>query len=183
MDFLRRFLPLFIVTTCLSGLIYLTVQQSLRIGANDPQIQMAEDLVTELSTQKDTLQITTLPRVNISKSLSPFIIVYDESGQVISSSGDLNGTTPLVPRGVLAYAKEHEDDRFTWQPESGVRVAAVVKHFTGRTTGYVLVGRSLREIEKREDSLTKQVGLGYAATVVALVIAVAVTLLPQKKRK
>jgi hypothetical protein len=38
-----RWLPLAVAITILAGLVYATVQQSLRQGANDPQIQLAED--------------------------------------------------------------------------------------------------------------------------------------------
>jgi hypothetical protein len=42
-NILRAWLPIAVVTAAFCGLAYLTVQQSLRQGANDPQIQMAED--------------------------------------------------------------------------------------------------------------------------------------------
>ena len=48
-NILRYWLPLAAVTTLLCGLIYLAVQQSLRWGANDPQIQMAEDAAAALA--------------------------------------------------------------------------------------------------------------------------------------
>jgi hypothetical protein len=47
-NILRHWLPLAAVTTLLCGLVYLAVQQSLRQGANDPQIQMAEDAAAAL---------------------------------------------------------------------------------------------------------------------------------------
>jgi len=128
MNILRRYLPLVVLTTCLCGIIFLTAQQGLRINANDPQIQLSEDIASQLSTQTDTFQITQLPRVQIAPSLSPFVIIYSADGKVISASGELEGKIPKPPDGVFAYAKEHLDDRFTWQPKSGVRVAAVVKH-------------------------------------------------------
>ena len=37
----KKWLPLAIATAGLCALVYLTVQQSLRMDANDPQIQMA----------------------------------------------------------------------------------------------------------------------------------------------
>ena len=49
LNILKTWIPLAVVITCLSGLIYLTVQQDIRIGANDPQIQIAEDLTNQLS--------------------------------------------------------------------------------------------------------------------------------------
>lgn len=167
MSILRRFLPLSVLATCIVGLLFLTLQQNLRIGANDPLIQLAEDTAADLSTSMDTVQITKLPRVQIGESLSPFVIVYNADGKAISASGELDGRIPTLPSGVLSYAKEHDDNRLTWQPKSGVRIAAVVKHFTGRTEGYVLAGRSLREVEKREDTLFEKIALGFCRNTVS----------------
>jgi len=180
---LGRFVLLSLITTLLSGLIFLVTQQSLRLSANDPQIQMAEDTASQLSTQKDTFQITSLPRVDIGKSLSPFEIIYDADGTIISSSGQLNGKVPALPKGVFAYAKEHPDDRFTWQPQDGVRIAAVVKHFSGRTDGYVLAGRSLREVENRVEKLQTDVMLGWAVTEAVIFFTILITSFRHKKKK
>ncbi len=183
MNVLRRWLPLAILTTCLSGLMYVAVQQTLRLSANDPQIQLAEDTALKLTTQDDTVQITSLPKIDIAKSLSPFVIIYDASGKVVSATGDIEGETPEVPMGVFAYTKEHREDRFTWQPRQGVRIAAVMRHYSGRTTGYVLAGRSLREVEKREDRLMRQVGLMWVVTLAATLIGVLVTSTSEKRKK
>ncbi len=48
------------------------------------------------------------------------------------------------------------EDRITWQPEPGIRSAVVVVHYTGATPGYVMAGRSLREVEWRIDRLSGQ---------------------------
>lgn len=161
----------------------MAVQQTLQLSANDPQIQLAEDTALKLTTQDDTVQITTLPKVDIAKSLSPFVITYDALGKVVSSSGDIAGKTPVVPMGVFAYAKEHDEDRFTWQPQPGVRIAAVMRHYVGRTTGYVLAGRSLREVEAREDLLLKQVGLGWAVSLAVIFFSVVLTSFFEKRKK
>lgn len=183
MTILRRFLPLSFLITCLSGLIFLVIQQNIRMNANDPQIQLVEDTVMQLSTEDDTFQITSLPRVNIKSSLAPFVVIFDANGRPVSSSGEFNGELPILPSGVFAYAKEHEDNRFTWQPQKGVRIAAIVKHFTGRTNGYVLAGRSLREVERREDILLQQVLVGWIATTVITFIAILVTTSDKKRKK
>jgi hypothetical protein len=182
MDLLRRFIPLSLLATCIFAAVYISEQQMLRTEANDPQIQLAEDTAARLSTKEDTVEVTSLPRVDISHSLSPFVIVYDANGKVIAASGELNGKIPQLPSGVLAFTKEHDDDRLTWQPQAGVRIAAVVKHFSGRTTGYVLAGRSLREVEKRENTLQLQLFCGYIFTLVVILIGVMITPLPTRKK-
>lgn len=183
MNFLRRFLPLSLLATSLCGIIFVTGQQMLRISANDPQIQMAEDIAQQLSTANDTFQITTLPRINIGASLAPFVIIFDANGKILSSSGELDGKMPLLPDGVLAYTKEHDENRFTWQPKAGVRIASVVKHFSGRTTGYVLSGRSLREVEKQVDSLEKYVLVGWLGTQILMAVVLLITTEHSRKKK
>ncbi|HVZ58299.1 MAG TPA: hypothetical protein VG935_00895 [Patescibacteria group bacterium] len=181
MTALKRMVPLFVLITCLTGLIYLVAQQNLRLTANDPQIQMAEDTAAKLTTDQDTVQVTSLPRIDMRQSLAPFIITFDATGKVVSSSGEIAGQVPTPPQGVFAYAKEHEEDRFTWEPQTGVRIAAVVRQYNGRTSGYVLAGRSLEEVEKREDILFQQVGLAWVVTIVLTMLAVLITPLKSKK--
>jgi hypothetical protein len=134
-------LPLACLTTLFSLLAYVLVQQDIRQSANDPLIQMAEDQI----------QPQNLPTVDISQSLAPFTIIFDNNGQPISSSGTLNGSIPTIPLGVFQYVRMSGEDRFTWEPMSGVRIAAVVDHFVGAHPGFILAGRNIREVEKRED--------------------------------
>jgi len=164
---LKYWLPIGFITTCLIGLIYLSVQQDLRIGANDPQIQMSEDAATNLSQGVPIQSVITTPsKIDLSKSLAPFLIVYDDSGNPIASSGELDNQTPKLPKGVLDFARSNKQDKFTWQPENGVRVAAVITRFEGYQKGFVLSGRSLREVEKRESQLSVNT---FAAWVVTMV--------------
>jgi len=94
---------------------------------------------------------------------------------VLYSNTQLHGKTPKLPQGVLAYTKAHQQDRLTWEPQAGVRIAAVVMYYHGlNQTGYILVGRSLREIEKREQMLTVQVVAGWLITLFASLLAVIV---------
>lgn len=139
--------PFFILFTLLCGLNYLTFQQVLRQSANDPQIQIAEDTAVNFS--NDQIPIIS-NKINIDKSLSTFIIIFDKDGNVLVSSAVLNNKVPTLPDGVLQETNSKKEIRFTWQPENGVRISAVL---VKADKGYVLAGRSLREIEKREDNL------------------------------
>jgi hypothetical protein len=58
-----------------------------------------------------------------------------------------------LPRGVFDFAKNTGENVFTWQPESGVRVAVVLKSVQSPDYSFVAVGRSLLEVEKRERDL------------------------------
>jgi hypothetical protein len=158
---------------------YLAVQQNYRLTANDPQIQIAEDTAKELAnSQKNQLEVSP-NKTDISRSLSVFIIVYDDKGQVVTSSAILDGKNPELPIGVLYYARDHGRNLFTWQPKPGVRIAAAVAKFSGKQSGYVLVGRSLREVEVRIDKLTSIFGISLAA----IIILESLTVILLKNRK
>lgn len=150
---IRYWLPIAIVATGLAWLPYAVGQQVLRQSANDPQIQMAQDSATKLENGQSIQQVVPLEKVDIAKSLAPYIIVFDANGQPIASSAQLNGQTPTIPAGVFDDVRQTSEDRITWQPQPDVRSAIVVTQFKGATSGFVLAGRSLREVEQREDGI------------------------------
>jgi hypothetical protein len=78
-----------------------------------------------------------------------------------------------VPAGILDYVRTRGEDRVTWQPEPGVRIAAVVVHFKGTQPGFVLAGRSLREAEVREDNALIEAGMAWAFAMAASLVACA----------
>ena len=176
-------LPLAIASTILFVTAYALVQQDMRLSANDPQIELAEETTAALSHGASPASILNPAQTDISKELTPFGIVYDAAGKVVASSGTLNGAAPAVPSGVLAYARTHADDRFTWQPAPGVRIAAVVRKYQlgSTTTGFILVGRSLREIELRESSIELIAALAWVIAMALTLIAVAYKLVAVKK--
>ena len=178
---IRYFIPLAVVISGMSGLVSLSIQQNFRQNANDPQIQMAENAANSLDSGIAPQALISLDKVDMAKSLSPFIIIFDQHGKVIASNAFLNGSTPTPPSGVFDFIKSNGandtgqindklisvgvsgsiEDRFTWEPASGVRDAAVVTKYN---SGYVLAGRSLFEVENREDNLTQEVFLAWLAT-------------------
>ena len=159
----------FVIITGFSGLVYGSVQQVFRQGANDPQIQMAEDTAANLNSGQPVQMDVPTHKVDVAKSLASFVIIYDKDGKVTSSSVQLNGQTPPLPDGVLTAVKDDGEKRFTWQPQDDVRIAAVV---TSYNDGYVLAGRSLREVEIRENKLTLQVaGVWIAAVGIVTVLS------------
>ena len=173
---IRTWIPFAIVITLMCGLVYGSVQQAFRQGTNDPQIQMSEDIARQLDSGEDAIDAITsfTPPVNIALSLAPYVIIYNDVGEPISSTGMLDGKMPQVPRGVLEYARAHGQDRLTWQPKPDVRSAIVVTRVAGRNAGFVLVGRSLREVEHREDQLFLRVGFAWGLTLMSTFFAIAV---------
>lgn len=177
---LRYWIPLSIVITAFCGLTYLTVQQNYRQSANDPQIQMSEDIASTLESGKEVASVIPGNAVDLSKSLAPFIIVFNDAGQPISSNASLVGRIPVPPKGVFTYTKDHGQDRFTWQPRDGVRIAAVVTSYK-QGSGFVLAGRSLREVEKRSYQLLVHVGVVWAVTILSSLLSIIIFVKLHKK--
>lgn len=182
-------LVLAVITTLICGLVYVAVQQDLRQGANDPQIQVAEDISSLLSggVSLDAVKFPgaeTGQTIDLQKSIAPFFLIADETGKTVAGNGLLGGVLPNLPKGVYDYVKEHGQDRVTWQPEARVREAAVVVSYKSQdTSGYVVVGRSLREVEIREKQLWQAVLVAWLATVViSLVMLLVGASLVQKEK-
>lgn len=173
-NIIKIWLPIAIVTTALCALVYVVVQQSLRQGANDPQIQIAEDAAAALTSGQTTQAVVPTTTVDVARSLAPFVMVFDSTGKVVASSGQLHGQPPNLPFGVLDNAMENGEDRVTWQPEAGVRIASVaVPYGAGSVAGYVLAGRSLREVEDRESQAQFYAGVVWVAAMLATLATVA----------
>ncbi|MFN2195697.1 MAG: hypothetical protein ACK2UW_06195 [Anaerolineales bacterium] len=169
---LKSWLPLATAATILCGLIYVSVQQSFRMAANDPQIRMAEDAARGLAAGQNAAELLTAGQVDLQYSLAPFLIIFDAAGRVVAANATLHNQVPVPPKGVLAYARTNGEDRVTWQPEPGVRSATVIVPIDGGVGGYVLAGRSLREVEARVGQLNLLVGAGWLAAVLATLFLV-----------
>lgn len=160
MNTFKSWLPVGITICVLSGMICLVAQQNYRMNANDPQIQVAQDLAAQLSSGQSQFNLPT-GKTDIGASLAPVIMVIDDTGKALYNSASLGGKDVMIPSGVLDYTKANGEDRVTWQPKPGVRMALVVKSFVAKTTGkigYVAVAKSLTETEKRINNLNFQVG-------------------------
>lgn len=170
--FVRRavafFLPLAVLATLCCGLVYASTQQDLRSGANDPQIQMANDAASALDAGAAPSTLVTVSRVNVARSLAPFLVIFDSSGKVLATDGQLDGHDPIPPAGVLTSAATNPPDIVTWQPVNGVRIAAVVVPWHG---GTVLAGRSLAQVEIRERNALLIALAAWLAMLVALMLA------------
>ncbi len=170
---LKFWLPLAAALTLMSGLVYLAVQQSYRMGANDPQIQMAEDGASSLAAGQTAQSITPAGTVDIAQSLAPYLIVFDANGKALASNAVLGGQTPDLPAGVIDYTRQHGEDRISWQPEPGVRSAAVIVAASGGQAGFVMAGRSMREVQNRIDQFGLTVFGVWLVSLVATLVLVA----------
>lgn len=162
---LTSWLPLAAGLTIAFGTLFVVGQQGYRQAANDPQIQLARDA-----------QLTTIDglTVDIATSLSTFQMNIDDNYRVLATTGQLDGTTVTPPAGVFTFTKHHGENRFTWQPRPGVRLATVIVKKDG---GYVLVARNLSETQSRTNELLGLVGLGWT---LSLAVTLAISWWPHR---
>ncbi|HVW12619.1 MAG TPA: hypothetical protein VHB54_02285 [Mucilaginibacter sp.] len=154
--------------TLVCGIVYVTVQQSYRMSANDPQFQVAEDTAVALDKGADPKTLTgTSDGVEISQSLALWLIIYDMQGNVAATSARLDGAAPQFPKGVLDHTRSKGANAVTWQPRPGLRQATVT---VGAKDYTVVAGRSLRLTEERISLLGSQVLFGWVLSVLAMLV-------------
>src|SRR5579862_3700856 len=82
------------------------VQQSLRLGLNDPQWQIAEDTAYQLSQGAAPSSVIPNNMVDESRSLAPFVTIVDSNIRVLASSGKIGTTVPLPPASSFPDAQK-----------------------------------------------------------------------------
>jgi len=167
---LKSWLPFAVVISAFSMLAYASVQQAYRQGADDPQIQMANDAAEALLNGQNAEAIVPRVKVSVAKSLAPFYIIYDNNGNEIASSVTLDGKTPELPDGVLDSTRQLGENRFTWQPAGNVRIAAVIVAYRD---GFILSGRNMREVEEREAQVGLFAGLTWILAMAGTLVVIA----------
>ena len=155
------------IITIIIGLIYCAVQQNYRSSANDPQVQIAQELRSDL--QKGKL----MPfddSVEMQTSLSVFEEACDKNGNPLLSTGYLNGKVPRLPKGVFEYAKANGEHWLTWQPQENVRMATGIVRVDVGPIAYLVVGRSLSEVEKRVSAMGKMIFMGWVLCICVVLV-------------
>jgi hypothetical protein len=167
---IKAWLPFIVAISAFCLLIYTTVQQSLRQGLNDSQIQMAWDTAYALDHGRSIEEVIPADVIDMDRSLAPFYIIFNLAEQPVAASGFLNNSMQTVPDGVLDYVREKGENRLTWQPQPGTRIAAVIVPYKD---GYVLAGRNMREVEAREAQAGQFAGITWLLAMFATFIAIA----------
>lgn len=159
-------MPFALIITGFCALVYGTVQQNYRQSLNDPQIEIAEDASTELAKGALPQSVVPVKMIDIASSLAPYVIVYNENLKPVAYSGTLEGDAPVPPKGVFDFTKQNGENRLTWEPKADVRSAIVIRYYAGEHSGYVLAGRGMRQVEKREIKLEIMVGIAWLVLIV-----------------
>jgi hypothetical protein len=162
-----RFLAL-ILSAIFFVTIYAAGQSILRSSANDPQIQIAEDMAESLGGGMPAAAITPGPGKTIEKGIAQFVVIYDKDGNPTAGSATYRGALPKPPQGVFNYAGERGQHRVTWQPEKNLRFAVVIVPYkTSEASGFVMSARSLREVDARIETLG---GIALYGWLVSLIV-------------
>lgn len=158
--------------TLMSFLIYIVGQQSFRQSANSPQYEMARDAAKALDKGADPKSLIPVgPAVEMSESLSPYLVIYDAAGNMVAGNVTLNGKPLKIPQVAIDYVPKHGKDVVTWEPQPSVRHAMV--GFSTANKAYVVVaGRSLDVTEERIALLGEQVLFGWAMSLIAILVVV-----------
>jgi len=168
----RTLLPWFpfaFLATVFALMVYAAVQQVYRSSANDPQIQMAQDAAAKLAGGAPLAEVVPMEIVDAA-SLAPYLIVFNENGAPVAASVRLGARVPVPPPGVFAAARGVPEQRLTWQPARDMRSAIVVRHYGGKNPGFVVAGRSLREVEQRVARLSGLVIMMWAGAIGFLLV-------------
>ena len=160
----RQFIPLGIAVTLLCLLMYLSLQQMYRNNLNDPQIQVSQEV-------KEALDAGTAPKdlispgsqINIEDSLSTFLIVYGKDKKPIAATGRLEDKVPVLSEDIFMRVDKNGEVRTTWEPKNKVHIASVIQK---SNEYYILVGRSMKEIENRILVLGIQILIAWVATLI-----------------
>lgn len=185
----RRLVPWvlsLVLVTFFCLLLLFVVQKMYRQAANHPQIQIAEDAAAAFEQNQftnETLKssfesfVPSIGQVDLGSSLSPWIQVYDASREVIESSVSIQEaqTTPRVSSELFEGLSKRDQIRLTWQPRKGIRQAIVITKFSGLRSGYIVVGRSLREVEDQIRILTVIISAAWFVMVFMIVCVAAWT--------
>jgi len=160
--------PVAVAVTGLALLAYVLVQQDLRMSANNPQVALAEDAARRLDNGASTKAVLPTDRVDLAGSLQSGVLVYDAGGSLVAASATIDGNRPVLPPGVLDSARSQGEDRVTWEPRSGVRLATVVVPYA---RGFVAAARNLREVEREIDNLGLITAAAWLGTMLATLAA------------
>lgn len=174
-------LTLGLIFTMMGGAASLVFQQMLRRGANQPQQQMATAYASKIASGVKPNEAIPRNHVDLTRSLEPFAIFYNDQGSPTTGSGYLHQELPVPPHGVFNYVRSSGIDTVSWQPQPGVRIAAVIQRVEGATPGFVLTGRSLQVVEAQE-SLFWEMAFASWFIVIALLVAGAALLSRAQQR-
>lgn len=163
-----RVVTIFLILVVICSIIFVaiacTARGVLRQQANDPQVEVTEQ-VASIIRQGAPLEviISGAEEIDLADSNALFVMIYDKDKNLVGSSATLNGQPISIPGESLDMARNDVDYRFTQEPQEGMRLALVSKAVDDKA--YVVAGRSLAEFERRADNLNQPLWIGWVISV------------------
>ena len=129
---------------------FYAVMQQMYCTTIEPQIQRAYDLKEQLEQNKKAEYLLPDDTLDLQNGLEGFIALFNKEGKPIRSNDFLNNKMSQLPKEVYDFSKINKEKRITWQPQTGIRMAAVILSVNHPEIKFIAVGRSLKEAEERE---------------------------------
>ena len=152
--------------------IYATVQQSYRTGLNDPQMQIAGDLRLQIEKGGSIESYFRNDTIDIRRSLSPFIVLYDNTGKPIRYDALLDGKPPQVPADIFFEVRQEGEYDVSWQPRDGVRMAMVIVKTNSKPTQFIAVGRSMAVVENRTANVMMTILMAWTVSMGVIIFII-----------
>lgn len=148
------------------GCVYVCIQQSLRLSANEPAASAAKQVLVKLQ-NGGTPQNVLPEKTDLSTSITPFVYIYDDNKNLTATSAAYGSEDITYPKSVLSEIDKSGESRITWQPKSGLRFATVgIKY----SAGYIIGCYSLSESENTIRRVGSLLLMGYALYTVGCAI-------------
>lgn len=163
------FVTLVLILTVIFGSIFTIGQQVLRGDSDYPQVEVIQQVegIIKQGVPLDVI-VNSEEAIDLESSMSLFVMIFDKDKNLVGSSAKIGGQSPTPSAENFDLAKSKGENRFTWQPEKGVRVAAVLKPVGDNA--YVLAGKSLKETDKRVKTLAVYTLIGWASAIILSVL-------------
>ena len=163
-----------------AGCAYVVGQQVVRQDANGPAAAIATEAVIAMGTEGQSAQEVVAGKTDVSSSLLPFVMIYDDNKNLIATSAGYGSEQYQFPVSALSTVSDSHDNRVTWQPQPGLRFATVAIKYRD---GYVVGAVSLREPERTIGNITTALLVGSALYAVGCAILLTLIGLLGRRRK
>jgi hypothetical protein len=154
-----------LVAAVLFGLIvllmYAAVQQACCTTANNQQRGVARDM-NHIKYARTYHFLSDSGEVEVQQGHGTFMQLYNKNGQLIYSGGTINVKAPRLTAGVWDNARQQTESTLTWQPAPTMQLAAVARYTAMPDVAFVVVARSLQEVENCEIRLITMIILFWA---------------------
>ena len=160
-----------VAATLLIMTLYGVAQHIIRVSANFTPAELAISASNQMDAGTPIQNIVDASKpIDLAVSQSSFVQIYSPDAKPVIGTGLLNGQLAVPPAGIFEYVKSHGEERFSWEPSRGLRIAAVMRYAAGSQPGYVLAGVSLAEPEKLESSVAMLCVIGWLVTCVGILL-------------